>query len=157
MKVRKSIPFWFHGVVTITDNNYHSMKSDQNLGSLSIYVYTYIHIYTYIYICIYIYVIYINVLILSLSLYIYILYIYVYIYIYIYIHLYSIQQEINFISKSFRQCLYQLHIYIKILLQLSNLQIIVLFYKFWFFIITGMGILQNGDLYSISQRLKTLN
>ena len=36
----------------------------------------------------------------------------------------SIQQEINFISKSFRQCLYQLHIYIKILLQLSNLQIV---------------------------------
>ena len=103
------------------------MKSDQNLGSLSIYVYTYIHIYTYIYICIYIYVIYINVLILSLSLYIYIC---IYIYIYIYIHLYSIQQEINFISKSFRQCLYQLHIYIKILLQLSNLQIIVLFNKF---------------------------
>ena len=28
--------------------------------------------------------------------------------------MYSIQQEINFISKSFRQCLYQLHTYIYI-------------------------------------------
>ena len=36
----------------------------------------------------------------------------------------SIQQEINFFSKSFQQRLSQLHIYIKILLQLSNLQIV---------------------------------
>ena len=35
----------------------------------------------------------------------------------------SIQQEINFVCKSFRQRLYQLHIYNKILLQSSNLQI----------------------------------
>ena len=48
------------------------------------------------------------------------------------------QQEINFICKSFRLRLYQLHTYNKILLQLSNLQIV--FYKFRFFIITGMGI-----------------
>ena len=41
----------------------------------------------------------------------------------------SIQQEITFFSKSFRQRLSQLHIYIKILLQLSNLQI-VFFYKY---------------------------
>ena len=39
-------------------------------------------------------------------------------------YIYSIQQEINFFCKSFRQRLSQLHIYIKILLQLSNLQII---------------------------------
>ena len=53
-------------------------------------------------------------------------------YIYIYIYIYrererereSIQQEINFICKSFRLHLYQLHIYNKILLQLSNLQIV---------------------------------
>ena len=38
----------------------------------------------------------------------------------------SIQQEINFICKSFRLRLYQLHIYNKILLQLSNLQIVSL-------------------------------
>ena len=42
---------------------------------------------------------------------------------YICIYIYSIQQEINFFSKSFRERLSQLNIYIKILLQLSNLQI----------------------------------
>ena len=57
---------------------------------------------------------------------------YIYIYICIYIYIYrerereSIQQEINFICKSFRLRLYQLHIYNKILLQLSNLQIVFL-------------------------------
>ena len=60
-------------------------------------------------------------------------YIYIYIYIYICIHTEreSIQQEINFISKSFWQCFYQLHICIKILLQLSNLyfsQILIFHY-----------------------------
>ena len=35
----------------------------------------------------------------------------------------SIQEKINFLCKSFRLCLYQLHIYNKMLLQLSNLQI----------------------------------
>ena len=30
---------------------------------------------------------------------------------YTHIYIYSFQQDINFISKSFRQCLYQLHIY----------------------------------------------
>ena len=44
----------------------------------------------------------------------------------------SIQQEINFFSKSFRQRLSQLHIYIKILLQLSNLQIVFFFTNFNF-------------------------
>ena len=54
--------------------------------------------------------------------------IYIYIYLSIYINIYreSIQQEITFICKSFRQCLYQLLIYNKILLQLSNLQIVFL-------------------------------
>ena len=54
-----------------------------------------------------------------------------YIYIYTYRERESIQQEINFISKSFWQCFYQLHIYIKILLQLSNLyflQILIFHY-----------------------------
>ena len=74
----------------------------------------------------------------------------IYIYIYLYIYIYrerererkreteterrrdrerqgeSIQQEINFLCKSFRQRLYQLHIYNKILLQSSNLQILFL-------------------------------
>ena len=80
--------------------------------------------------------------------YIYIIYIYIYIFIYIYIYIErererkreteterrrdrerqgeSIQQEINFLCKSFRQRLYQLHIYNKILLQSSNLQILFL-------------------------------
>ena len=40
---------------------------------------------------------------------------------------------IKLFKKGFRQSLYQLHIYIKILLQLSNLQID--FLKFWFFIL----------------------
>ena len=39
--------------------------------------------------------------------------IYIYIYIHIYMDIYSIQQEINFICKSFQQCLYQLHICIE--------------------------------------------
>ena len=38
----------------------------------------------------------------------------------------SIQQEIYFVCKSLRQYLYQLHTYNKILLQLSNLQIVFL-------------------------------
>ena len=49
-----------------------------------------------------------------------------YIYMYVCIERESIQQEINFICKSFRLRLYQLHIYNKILLQLSNLQIVSL-------------------------------
>ena len=48
------------------------------------------------------------------------------VYINIYIERESIQQEINFICKSFRQRLYQLHIYNKILIQSSNLQIVFL-------------------------------
>ena len=82
-----------------------------------------------------IYIIYINIhyiyIIYKYYIYIYIhIYIYIYIYIYVlYLYIYSIQQEINFFCKSFRQRLSQLHIYIKILLQLSNLQIIF-FYKF---------------------------
>ena len=35
-----------------------------------------------------------------------------------------IQQEMNFIFKSFQLCLYQLHVYNKLLLGLSNLQIV---------------------------------
>ena len=37
----------------------------------------------------------------------------VYIYICIYVYIYNSQQEINFISKSFRQYLYQLHTTLK--------------------------------------------
>ena len=39
---------------------------------------------------------------------------------------YSTGNKLNFISKSFLLCLYQLHIYNEILLQLSNLQIVFL-------------------------------
>ena len=49
------------------------------------------------------------------------------------------QQEINFICKSFQQCLYQLHIYNKILLQLSNLQI-VFFTNFDFLLFRNVNI-----------------
>ena len=59
------------------------------------------------------------------SIYVYI-YIYIYIYIYMY-YMYSIPQDINFLCKSFQLCFYQLHIYNKIVLQLSNLQIVYRF------------------------------
>ena len=49
------------------------------------------------------------------------------------------QQEINLICKSFQQCLYQLHIYNKILLQLSNLQI-VFFTNFDFLLFRNVNI-----------------
>ena len=41
------------------------------------------------------------------------IYIYMGVYIYICIYIYNSQQEINFISKSFRQYLYQLHTTLK--------------------------------------------
>ena len=43
--------------------------------------------------------------------------------------MYSIQQDINFLCKSIQLWFYQLHIYNKIVLQLSNLQIV---YRFSF-------------------------
>ena len=48
------------------------------------------------------------------------MYIYIYIYIHIYTYLYSIQQEIKFICKSFRLCLYQLHIYTATVIKFTN-------------------------------------
>ena len=54
------------------------------------------------------------------------IYVYIYIYIYMY-YMYSIPQDINFLCKSFQLCFYQLHIYNKIVLQLSNLQIVYRF------------------------------
>ena len=41
------------------------------------------------------------------------IYIYIWVCIYIYVYIYNSQQEINFISKSFRQYLYQLHTTLK--------------------------------------------
>ena len=56
------------------------------------------------YICIYIYI-----------------WVCIYIYVYIYIYIYNSQQEINFISKSFRQYLYQLHTTLKHILIRINI------------------------------------
>ena len=78
---------------------------------LIIYIYMYIYIYIYIYIYVYIYI-----------------YIYIYVYIYIYIYIYI-----------FRLCLYQLHTYNKILLQLSNLHMWLVNLYIWLTISSCYG------------------
>ena len=94
--------------------------------------------YTYIYKYIYLYYMLYFIYVLNILYIIYILYIYIYI---------VFNKKINFISKSIRQCLDQLHIYTKILLQLSNLQIVFLHILIFYYYKNG-----NTNIRKITKR-----
>ena len=66
----------------------------------------------------------------------------------------SIQQVIYFTSKSFQQWLYQLHIYIKILPQLPNLQIVFLQILIFTYYRNGNTSIEKIDKMTIVTKLR---